>query len=101
MSRESLGLAVLETPYVGYLSGTFNSICRILSVWGHSVHFAKLLTLRQAAAPAVSRSLNQIYRKHVHIFGGNTGLNFSGYLPNLKSIWHVEDKLPQLHCQYP
>ena len=27
--------------------------------------------------------------------------NFSGYLPNFKSIWLFEDKLPQLDCQCP
>ncbi len=35
------------------------------------------------------------------VVGGIQVITFSGYLPNFKTIWHFEDKLPQLHCQYP
>ncbi len=68
-----------------------NSLCRVLfgsghlsSVWGH-VHFAKFPMLR----------FSKGYCSHTF-----HPICF-GVLPNFKSIWHIEDKLPLLHCHYP
>ncbi len=36
----------------------------------------------------------------MHVMGAIQAIAFSADLPNLKSIWHFEDKLPQLYFHY-
>ncbi len=88
--------------------GPRNSILRVLfgsghlsSVRGHSVHFAKFPTLRFSKGycfHSFHPSSTKPYRKSMYS-RKLSAFTSSGYLPNFKSIWHFEEKLPQLYCQ--
>ncbi len=72
------------------------------TVWGHSVHFAKFLMLhfsKGCRSPSLHPISTKPYRKHY--LGTLQSITFSGCWPKFKSIWHFEDKLLRLHCQYP
>ncbi len=70
------------------------------SILGHSVHFAKFPMLTFSKGSHSFHPIStRLYRAHV--IAGITGYYFSGDLPNFQRIWHFEDNLPELYCQYP
>ncbi len=62
-------------------------IYSLSSAWGSFDALGNFLILGflKATAPTVSSNSTKLYRKHV--IGGNTAINFSGDLPNIKSIY--------------
>ncbi len=73
------------------------------SFWGHSVHFANFPMLRfeiqKSTAPTFFIQFEPNFTESMQS-GKIQAINFSDKLPNFKSIWQFEDKLPDLHCHY-
>ena len=92
--------------------GPRNSTCRVLSVQVIWVQFWVIQRTLQNfwcfrfSKGCCSHSFHpvstKLYSSMCMYSGEIKAVNFSGYVPNFKStfIWHFEDKLPQLHCQY-